>query len=312
VCSSDLTKVGTDSDWAAVSAGRRHTLAIKKDGSLWAWGYESAGVLGLGGYGRNVLLPIRVGADNDWAAVSNAAGHTAALKRDGSLWAWGDGRNGELGDGTYGYKLVPARVGTDNDWAALPLGSGLSVMAALKSDGSLWSRGWNKSGLLGLGDYTDRNVPTLVGPLPVGLGASVAISSIPKALFVGDAAQLRASADSRVAGDIEWSASHGHFSSAAGPSTTYTAPSSVPPGDGRATVAAAVPYMPSVGGEARVLIRSLAWTEFDGNSSTDPQLLGLAAAFGSTARADLDKYDVNGDGAIDNEDLSMLFKALGW
>jgi hypothetical protein len=256
---------------------------------------------------------MRVGTDNDWAVVSSGANHTVALKRDGSLWAWGNNYEGALGFGTHDSNNAPARVGADNDWAFLPpdLGGSLSTLA-LKSDGSLWAWGWNEYGQLGLGDYTDRNAPTLVGPLPVDPAASIAVSGVPKALFVGGSAQLRASAAGRVADVVAWSASHGSFSNATGQSAAYTAPNSVPPGDGRATVTAAVPYMPGISGEARVLIRSMGWTEFDGNSRTDPQLLGLASAYGSTRRADLDKYDVNGDGTVDDEDLAMVFGALGW
>jgi alpha-tubulin suppressor-like RCC1 family protein len=84
-------------DWAAVACGYDHTLALKKDGSLWAWGYDAAGQLGVGDTNR--LTPTQVGTANDWAAVACGTGCSLALKKDGSLWAWGNNYYGQLGLG---------------------------------------------------------------------------------------------------------------------------------------------------------------------------------------------------------------------
>jgi alpha-tubulin suppressor-like RCC1 family protein len=81
------TRIGEDNDWASVSAGWSHTVAIKTDGSLWAWGYNDQGQLGDGSMGvanfRNV--PFRIGADSNWAFVSAGGIHTVGIREDGSL-----------------------------------------------------------------------------------------------------------------------------------------------------------------------------------------------------------------------------------
>ncbi|MBI5017187.1 MAG: choice-of-anchor D domain-containing protein [Deltaproteobacteria bacterium] len=155
------TRIGAARDWAAVRAGFSHTVAVKVDGSLWAWGDNGYGQLG---DGTTVfkLVPTRIGTETNWANV--AAGtysHTAAVKVDGSLWAWGDNGQGQLGDGTTTSKSVPTRVGTANDWAGVAAGSSDTV--AVKTDGSLWAWGRNAEGQLGDGTTTSKSVPTRIG-----------------------------------------------------------------------------------------------------------------------------------------------------
>jgi alpha-tubulin suppressor-like RCC1 family protein len=104
-------QVGIDKDWAAVSAGRYCTLAIKSDGSLWAWGYNYYGQLGIGNTTTKQRTPVQVGIDKDWAAVSTGQYSTLAIKSDGSLWAWGDNRTGQLGLGDTTDRNTPAQVG---------------------------------------------------------------------------------------------------------------------------------------------------------------------------------------------------------
>jgi len=157
------TRIGTGSDWPAVSCGGGHVLARKADGSLWAWGGNQWGELGLGdsGYGNMRTTPTRVGTGTDWATMSCGTGFTLACKADGSLWAWGDNGNGQLGLGDVLARAVPTQVGTDDDWVAASCG--LLQSLALKSDGSLWAWGYNGYGQLGLRDTAPRITPTRVG-----------------------------------------------------------------------------------------------------------------------------------------------------
>jgi alpha-tubulin suppressor-like RCC1 family protein len=152
------TQVGTDTNWASVSAGLSHTVAIKTDGSLWAWGANDQGQLGLGNR-TDKTSPQRVGTDTDWASVSAGGSHTIALKTDGSLWAWGDNWWGQLGLGDQTLRTAPERVGTDTDWTSVSAGDYYTM--AIKTDRSLWAWGDNTNGQLGLGNRI--YMPTQVG-----------------------------------------------------------------------------------------------------------------------------------------------------
>ena len=155
------SEVTTDTAWAAVTAGRDHTLALKSDGTLWGWGGDAEGQLGIGETTVTVSAPVQVGRSSDWAAVSAGRHYSLALKKDGTLWAWGANGNGRLGVGDAQLRPTPTRVGGDSDWAAVACGS--NHVMALKKDGSLWGWGYNGNGQLGLGDTVQRLVPTEVG-----------------------------------------------------------------------------------------------------------------------------------------------------
>jgi alpha-tubulin suppressor-like RCC1 family protein len=158
-----LTMVGRDRDWTAVSAGLGHSLALKADGSLWAWGTNNFGQLGVGDTTPR-LSPTQVGSETDWAQVVCLGHHDLALKRNGTLWAWGENGFGQLGVGDTVDRHSPTQVGGSRDWAALGAGSADSYHSlALRRDGTLWAWGLNKFGQLGLGDTADRHVPSEVG-----------------------------------------------------------------------------------------------------------------------------------------------------
>ena len=92
-----------------MAAHGSHTLALKRDGSLWAWGANAHGQLGLGDL-ESRTRPARVGDDCDWASVAPGGFYTLALKRDGSLWAWGDTRDGYVERGEGAIHKSPARL----------------------------------------------------------------------------------------------------------------------------------------------------------------------------------------------------------
>jgi alpha-tubulin suppressor-like RCC1 family protein len=147
--------------WRQISAGRNFSMAIKNDGTLWAWG-NNGNLLGLNGNMLNQNAPIQVGTANDWLEVSAGATHTLAIKTNGTLWSWGDGLYGQLGNSLFNSATwTVTQRGTATDWAHVSAGSGFSL--ALKTNGTLWSWGYNSVGQLGQGNTTNLNVPTQVG-----------------------------------------------------------------------------------------------------------------------------------------------------
>jgi alpha-tubulin suppressor-like RCC1 family protein len=91
-------RLGADSDWVSIAADAGHFTALKRDGSLWTWGFSAPGYFG-DGTDEIHAEPARIGTDADWAQASPGSWHTAAVKADGSLWVWGWGGQGQLGDG---------------------------------------------------------------------------------------------------------------------------------------------------------------------------------------------------------------------
>ena len=146
-------------DWVAVSASGNHTMALKSDGTLWAWGKNASGQLGDGSTTQRNVPTQEVTGATDWVAVSAGTDYSAALKSDGTLWAWGSNAFGQLGDGTIVDKLVPTQeiMGATN-WVAVSAASIHTL--ALKSGGTLWGWGSNANGRLGDGTTTQRLVPT--------------------------------------------------------------------------------------------------------------------------------------------------------
>jgi len=153
-------KIGIDT-WQCVVSCDRQTLAIKTNGTLWGWGNNQYGQLG-DGSNINKLIPTQIGADNDWHIVSTSNyGYTLAIKSNGTLWAWGNNRLGQLGDGSNIDRLTPTQIGTDTNWKLIYSGTNLSM--AIKTDGTLWTWGDNQYGQLGDGSYVNKLIPTQVG-----------------------------------------------------------------------------------------------------------------------------------------------------
>ena len=147
-----------------------HSLAIKTDGTLWAWGTNSVnGQLGLGDV-TNRSSPAQVGALTNWLSVAGGFNHTIALKTDGTLWSWGRNNVGQLGLGNITNYSSPKQVGALANW--LSVAGGYRHTIALKTDGSLWTWGWNNQGQLGLGTSgagTYKSSPAQVGALTTWL-----------------------------------------------------------------------------------------------------------------------------------------------
>ena len=93
------TQVGVDTHWAIVKAGGSHSLAVKSDGTLWAWGSNSEGQLG-DGTTIDISPPRQMGNEMTWLAIAAGLYHSFAFKADGTLWGWGRNLEGQQGNGT--------------------------------------------------------------------------------------------------------------------------------------------------------------------------------------------------------------------
>jgi len=164
---SSPTQVGSDTNWTEISNGNISKLAIKNDGTLWAWGYNQSGSLGLnttGGYStfRKYSSPTQVGALTNWNKVHIAEEVTLAVKTDGTLWSWGYMQNSQSGNGTSSVqRSSPAQVGALTNWSSVVHG-GLTP-TAIKTDGTLWTWGYGSNGLLGRSNNSDNASPVQVG-----------------------------------------------------------------------------------------------------------------------------------------------------
>jgi len=87
-----------DTNWIAVSAGYNHTIALKNDGTIWSWGNNFYGELGLGNH-NNTNIPTQIGDDTLWKTISSGKEFTLATKLDGTMWAWGYNAYKQLGLG---------------------------------------------------------------------------------------------------------------------------------------------------------------------------------------------------------------------
>ena len=152
-----------------ISAGHGHTLAILSDGTLWSWGFNVVGQLGLGD-ANDRHVPTQVGNLSTWESVHGGSNYSLAIQSNGTLWSWGFNVVGQLGLGDTNNRHVPTQVGNLTTWESISM-VGLHALA-IQSNGTLWAWGYNSSGQLGLGDTNDRHVPTQVGNLTTWEGIS--------------------------------------------------------------------------------------------------------------------------------------------
>ena len=167
-------QVGSATYWASASAGTDHSIALKVDGTIWTFGQNQLGQLGLGNTTAEpfgISSPSQVGSLTNWAVVQGATQSCVAIKTDGTLWSWGNGNQGMLGLGNITSYSSPKQVGALTNWSKISARG--QCYGAIKTDGTLWTWGSNGyGGQLGLGDIVSRSSPVQVGSLTNWLNIS--------------------------------------------------------------------------------------------------------------------------------------------
>ncbi len=162
--STPVTTLLGGTNWKSIAGGGNHTIALKTDGTLWSWGSNSFGQLGVNDTTRRSTPVTTLLGGNNWKSIAGGGSHTIALKTDGTLWSWGNNFFGQLGvnDTTSRSTPVTTLLG-GNNWKSIACGNDHTI--ALKTDGTLWSWGLSASGQLGVNDTTVRSTPvtTLLG-----------------------------------------------------------------------------------------------------------------------------------------------------
>jgi len=145
-------------NWKSVACGGYYVSAIKTDGTLWGWGNGGSGRLATNDEAtRSTPVTTFVGGTN-WKSVSCGRFHTLAIKTDGTLWGWGVGAGGKLGNNDGANKLTPITTfAGGTNWKQVSCIDDFT--AAVKTDGTLWVWGSNTNGRLGTNDTTQRNTP---------------------------------------------------------------------------------------------------------------------------------------------------------
>ncbi len=147
---------------ATLAGGSRHSLALRDDGTVWAWGNNQYGQLGNGST-ESSLEPVEVGGLNGIVAIAAGADFSVALDEFGAVWVWGDNSAGQVAGSTAGYETRPVRVTRLEGVTAIAAGD--QFVVAKREDGTVWTwGGFEKDGPKRL---ASRPAP---GPLLVGSG----------------------------------------------------------------------------------------------------------------------------------------------
>lgn len=191
----------------AISAAGGHCIALKSDGTVWTWGsnvnyYNSLKFTSVHSWGDLPQLssvsaskaPLQVGGLSDVEAVAAGNNHYIALKKDGSVWTWGNGDMGQLGDGIYlkkgEYDLIKNEIKTklEHNVKVYPqqvkdvgniiyVSTGENVSYAIKNDGTLWDWGDSYSSKLGNPRSVNNNNPGQVLELNLIVSTPTATST---------------------------------------------------------------------------------------------------------------------------------------
>ena len=156
---SPVQTVSAGTNWKMLGGGYYHTAAIKTDGTLWLWGGNVYGTLGDNTITHRSSPVQTISGGTNWKQVAGGGFHTAAIKTDGSLWLWGRNVYGQLGENvaTTRRESPVQTISGGTNWKQVSCG--ILHTAAIKTDGTLWTWGYNAYGRLGDNSITDRSSP---------------------------------------------------------------------------------------------------------------------------------------------------------
>jgi len=158
----ERSEVSGFSDATMVTAGLSHSMALKSDGTVWAWGLNDSGQLGNGSQ-IDSLLPIQVQGLPKIVMISASTDSSIALDSGGRVWGWGSNNCGQLGNEVLDYSLTPEMISSLTGIVSVSAGSGRVL--ALKGDGTVWTWGCNYADEIGAGDTAEliyNPVPTQI------------------------------------------------------------------------------------------------------------------------------------------------------
>ncbi|MFC3788619.1 OmpL47-type beta-barrel domain-containing protein [Paenibacillus sp. GCM10012307] len=152
------------SNVAEISTSYMHSAVLKRDGTVWTWGFNDNGQLGNGVDFEDSFVPVQVQNLTGVIKISSSYAHNLALTDDGKVWAWGDNYYGQLGDGTKNKRKVPVQVAHMEGISEIFAGEYYSM--AVKRNGSVWAWGINSYGQLGDGTTVNKITRNLVNGIP--------------------------------------------------------------------------------------------------------------------------------------------------
>ena len=147
--------------WSTVSSGRKSGMATRTDGTLWMWGDNPSGLLGQGDT-TDYSSPRQVPGTSWTDTISLGYNCCGAIRTDGTLWVWGNGGSGSLAQGPSNantqYSSPKQIPGTT--WSKIIMGGNRG--AAIKTDGTLWTWGNGSRGILGQNAASDKDSPVQI------------------------------------------------------------------------------------------------------------------------------------------------------
>lgn len=175
---SSPVQLGSLTNWLkGATGGENHQVHIKTDGTLWSWGNNNYGQLGLGDTSdRN--SPVQVGSSTGWTAVGAGYQQSGGIDA-GKLYMWGRNNNGEVGDNSTTNRNTPTQIGSLTNWQDVRPGNAMVI--ALKTNGTLWAWGANYEGQMGINvEHVKYSSPVQIGSqtdwLRIHLGTSASIT----------------------------------------------------------------------------------------------------------------------------------------